>query len=186
MSNYIDGFAFPILEIHLDEYKHVAEKVAEIWKEYGAISYNEFIGDDLLLEGTKSFIETLDAADGEVIESDCLQQAVNDCDRFDVRQDRLGANRVKVALIEFAVTALLRVFATPDRRDVIALEWGPQNSDVLGCESSQRHRQIKSHPNIATTVVFETEHLTIGFVAAFSRQDFSVLKRRRVDRCESE
>jgi uncharacterized protein YbaA (DUF1428 family) len=67
MTNYIDGFAFPIQRVHLDEYKQVAEKVAEIWKEYGALSYNEFIGDDLHLEGTKSFIETLDAADGEVI-----------------------------------------------------------------------------------------------------------------------
>lgn len=67
MTNYVDGFAFPIQEVHLDEYKKVAEQVAAIWKEYGAISYNELVGDDLHLEGTKSFIETLDAADGEVI-----------------------------------------------------------------------------------------------------------------------
>lgn len=67
MSNYIDGFVFPIQEIHLDEYKKVAEQVAEIWREYGAISYNEFLGDDLYLEGTKSFMESLDAIKGEVI-----------------------------------------------------------------------------------------------------------------------
>lgn len=67
MTNYIDGYAFPIQEVHLDEYKQVAEIVAEIWKEYGAINYNEFVGDDMHLEGTKSFTETLDAADGEVI-----------------------------------------------------------------------------------------------------------------------
>lgn len=68
MTNYIDGFVFPIPRAHLDEYKSVAEKVAEIWKEYGAIAYFEFVGDDLSLEGTKSFMETVDAkADEEIV-----------------------------------------------------------------------------------------------------------------------
>ena len=67
MKNYIDGFVLPIPRIHLDEYKKVAEKVAEIWKEYGAIAYFEFVGDDLSLEGTKSFIETVDATEDEEI-----------------------------------------------------------------------------------------------------------------------
>jgi uncharacterized protein YbaA (DUF1428 family) len=67
MTNYIDGFVLPIPRIYLDEYKKVAEKVAEIWKEYGAIAYFEFIGDDMNLEGTKSFIETVDAKEEEEI-----------------------------------------------------------------------------------------------------------------------
>jgi len=67
MKNYIDGFVLPIPRIHLDEYKKAAEKVAEIWKEYGAIAYFEFVGDDLTLEGTKSFIETVDAKEDEEI-----------------------------------------------------------------------------------------------------------------------
>lgn len=67
MKNYIDGFVFPIPKIYLDEYKKVAEKVAEIWKEYGAIAYLEFVGDDLFLEGTKSFTETIEAKENEEI-----------------------------------------------------------------------------------------------------------------------
>ena len=67
MTNYIDGFVLPIPRIYLDEYKKVAEKVAEIWKEYGAIAYFEFVGDDLTLEGTKSFIETVNAKEDEEI-----------------------------------------------------------------------------------------------------------------------
>ena len=67
MTNYIDGFVFPIPLIYLDEYKKVAEKVAEIWKEYGAIAYFEFMGDDMNLEGTKSFLETVVAKEEEVI-----------------------------------------------------------------------------------------------------------------------
>lgn len=67
MTKYIDGFVLPIPKIYLDEYKTVAEKIAEIWKEYGATAYFEFFGEDLYLEGTKSFIETVDAKENEEI-----------------------------------------------------------------------------------------------------------------------
>ncbi|PKA82010.1 uncharacterized protein YbaA (DUF1428 family) [Ulvibacter sp. MAR_2010_11] len=67
MTNYIDGFVLPIPRIYLNKYKRVAEQVSEIWKEYGAIAYFEYIGDDLSLEGTRSFIETIDAKEDEAI-----------------------------------------------------------------------------------------------------------------------
>ena len=65
MPNYIDGFVFPIVKAHLEEYKTVAEKVAEIWKEYGALAYLEFLGDDLQAEGTASFIKTVEVKENE-------------------------------------------------------------------------------------------------------------------------
>ncbi len=64
---YIDGFVLPVPRIHLGEYKRVAEKVAEIWKEYGALGYFEYVGEDLKLEGTRSFIEVVDLKEDEVI-----------------------------------------------------------------------------------------------------------------------
>ncbi len=67
MANYIDGFVLPIPRKHLEEYRNVAEKVAEIWKEYGAIAYFEYVGDDLEFEGIRSFIEAVDATQDEVI-----------------------------------------------------------------------------------------------------------------------
>ena len=67
MENYIDGFVLPVPRNHLNEYKGVAEKVAEIWKEYGALEYFEYVGDDLKLEGTRSFIELVDLKKDEVI-----------------------------------------------------------------------------------------------------------------------
>ncbi len=67
MNKYIDGFVFPLPQIYLDEYKAVAEKVAEIWKEYGALAYYEFLGDDMVLEGTKSFMDAVAAKDNEVV-----------------------------------------------------------------------------------------------------------------------
>ena len=67
MTNYIDGFVLPVPRIHLNEYRSVAEKVAEIWKEYGALAYFEYVGEDLTLEGTRSFIEIVDAKENEAI-----------------------------------------------------------------------------------------------------------------------
>lgn len=67
MTNYIDGFVLPVPRNHLNEYKSVAEKVANIWKEYGALAYFEYVGEDLELEGTRSFIEVVDLKENEVI-----------------------------------------------------------------------------------------------------------------------
>ncbi len=67
MKNYIDGFVLPVPRNHLDDYKRVAEKVAEIWKEYGALAYFEYVGEDLNLEGTRSFPELVDSKEDEAI-----------------------------------------------------------------------------------------------------------------------
>ena len=67
MKNYIDGFALPIPLNHLNEYRVAAEKVAEIWKEHGALAYFEYVGDDMRLEGTSSFSEALGAEENETI-----------------------------------------------------------------------------------------------------------------------
>jgi len=67
MANYIDGFVLPIPRNHLNEYKDVAETVAEIWKEHGVLAYFEYVGEDLKLEGTRSFPEFLGAKEEEAI-----------------------------------------------------------------------------------------------------------------------
>lgn len=67
MANYIDGFAFPIPRDRLNEYKRVVEVAAEVWKEHGALSYQEFVGDDMNLEGTSSFVKLLAAGENETI-----------------------------------------------------------------------------------------------------------------------
>ncbi len=67
MSNYIDGFVLPIPTAHVHTYKSVAIKIAEIWKEHGALSYFEYSGEDMELEGTKSFSDALEANDDETI-----------------------------------------------------------------------------------------------------------------------
>ncbi len=67
MAHYIDGFVLPISYNRLDEYRRLVEVVAEIWKEYGALDYREFVGDDLMLEGTRSFTDLVAATEGEAI-----------------------------------------------------------------------------------------------------------------------
>lgn len=67
MAHYIDGFVFPIPSDSLYEYQRLAEAVAKIWKEHGALEYWEFVGDDLSLEGTRSFTDLIAAREEEVI-----------------------------------------------------------------------------------------------------------------------
>ena len=66
-SNYIDGFVFPVPKDHLDEYRTAAKTVAAIWKEHGALAYYEYVGEDLQLEGTRSFPDFVGAKADEVI-----------------------------------------------------------------------------------------------------------------------
>ena len=67
MANYIDGFILPVSRDRLDEYKLLVEAVSDIWKEHGALEYREYVGDDLILDGTRSFTDFAAATDGEVI-----------------------------------------------------------------------------------------------------------------------
>ncbi len=67
MANYIDGFVLPIPRNRLDEYKRIVEAAAEIWQEHGALAYSEYVGDDLKLEGTRSFTDLVAATDDEIV-----------------------------------------------------------------------------------------------------------------------
>ena len=67
MSHYVDGFVHPIPRDRLEEYKRLVAAVAEIWKEHGALDYWECVGDDLHLEGTRSFIDLVAAKEDEII-----------------------------------------------------------------------------------------------------------------------
>lgn len=65
--SYIDGYIFTLSQEHLELYTTIAEQVATIWKEHGALEYSEFIGDDLSLEGTRSFVDLTQAKEDEIV-----------------------------------------------------------------------------------------------------------------------
>ena len=67
MAHYIDGFFLPIPRDCLDQYQRLVEAVAEIWREHGALDYREYVGDDMSLEGTRSFPDLAAAAADEAV-----------------------------------------------------------------------------------------------------------------------
>lgn len=67
MAHYIDGFVLPVPRDQLQTYRKVVEKVAEIWKEHGALDYSEFVGDNSDLEGTRSFTDVANTKEDEVV-----------------------------------------------------------------------------------------------------------------------
>ena len=67
MAHYIDGFILPVPRTRLEAYRRLVEAVSEIWKEHGALDYREYVGDDLMLEGTRSFSDVVAATADEAI-----------------------------------------------------------------------------------------------------------------------
>ena len=67
MTHYIDGFVLPVPRDQLKTYREVVEKVAEIWKEHGALGYSEYVGDDSNLEGTRSFTDLANTKEDEAV-----------------------------------------------------------------------------------------------------------------------
>lgn len=67
MSNYVDGFVHPVHREKLEEYKSLAKAAAAIWKEHGALTYWECVGDDVRPEGTGSFADMISANEDEAV-----------------------------------------------------------------------------------------------------------------------
>lgn len=67
MAKYIDGFLLPIETENIEEYREVAQKAGEIWKEHGALEYIEAVGDDLKSENMVSFVKSADAKESETV-----------------------------------------------------------------------------------------------------------------------
>jgi uncharacterized protein YbaA (DUF1428 family) len=67
LAHYIDGFVLPVPIDRLNEYRQLAQAVAKIWQEHGALEYREYAGDDMMLEGTRSFPDLVAATEAEVI-----------------------------------------------------------------------------------------------------------------------
>lgn len=48
--SYVDGYILPLPEDNIEEYRAMAQCAGQIWIEYGALSYREYLGDDLSSE----------------------------------------------------------------------------------------------------------------------------------------
>ncbi|MBB3291260.1 MULTISPECIES: DUF1428 domain-containing protein [unclassified Rhizobium] len=65
--SYVDGFIVAVPKDKIEAYKALAGKAGEIWREYGALSYVEAIGDDVPYGELTSFPRAVQATDDEVV-----------------------------------------------------------------------------------------------------------------------
>ena len=69
MNGYIDLFALPVPKKNLRRYCKFSARFGKIMKEYGALEYREFVGDDLNVKGLVPFPSKIKIKTGEVLVS---------------------------------------------------------------------------------------------------------------------
>ncbi len=67
MNPYVDGFVLPLRKDKVEDYRHIAHRAGEIWREHGALAYHECIGEDLAVEGMLPFTRLAGASDEETV-----------------------------------------------------------------------------------------------------------------------
>jgi len=65
--SYVDGFLLPIPKRKIPAYVKMARLGRRVWKEHGALDYNECIGDDLAPKGAVPFGRGLRLKPGETV-----------------------------------------------------------------------------------------------------------------------
>jgi len=65
--SYVDGFVLAVPKANLEAYKEMARLGAEVWKDHGALSYVECIGDDVPMGELTSFPRAVQAKDDEIV-----------------------------------------------------------------------------------------------------------------------
>lgn len=64
---YVDGWVLAVPKANLEAYKEMARLGAVVWREHGALSYAECIGDDVPVGELTSFPRAVQAKDDEVV-----------------------------------------------------------------------------------------------------------------------
>ncbi|MEJ7598808.1 MAG: DUF1428 family protein [Kofleriaceae bacterium] len=64
---YVDGFLLAVSKDKLEDYKQMSREAGAIWKEYGALTYVECIGDDVPYGKLTSFPRAVQATDEEIV-----------------------------------------------------------------------------------------------------------------------
>ena len=65
--SYVDGFVVPVPLKNLPAYRRMAQKAGKVWKEYGALDYKEWIGDDVPVGKVTSFTRSVKLKPGETV-----------------------------------------------------------------------------------------------------------------------
>ena len=66
-TGYIDGFVIPVPKSNLEKYKEQATIASKVWREHGALSYLEAVGDDLNVDFGIPFPKLASTSEDEVV-----------------------------------------------------------------------------------------------------------------------
>jgi uncharacterized protein YbaA (DUF1428 family) len=64
---YVDGFVVPVPKEKLEAYRRMAKKAGKIWREHGALSYQECVADDAPYGKRTSFPRSVKLKDDEIV-----------------------------------------------------------------------------------------------------------------------
>jgi len=67
VAGYIDVFVVPVPEGKLEDYRKLADLAARVWRDAGALSYEEFLADDAKPGKVTSFPQSVAMQDGETV-----------------------------------------------------------------------------------------------------------------------
>jgi uncharacterized protein YbaA (DUF1428 family) len=65
--SYIDGFVVPVPRRNIAAYRRMSQKAGKVWREYGALEYKEWVGDDVKPGKVTSFPQSVKLKSGEVV-----------------------------------------------------------------------------------------------------------------------
>jgi uncharacterized protein YbaA (DUF1428 family) len=65
--SYVDGFVIPVPKDKIAEYRKIARKAGNIWREHGALDYRECVADDVAVGKVTSFPRSVKLKDDEVV-----------------------------------------------------------------------------------------------------------------------
>lgn len=65
--NYVDGFVVAVPKKNLAAYRTMARLAAKVWREHGALSYVECVGDDVPVGKTTSFTRAVKLKPDEIV-----------------------------------------------------------------------------------------------------------------------
>ena len=67
MTEYVDGFVVPVKKDRIDDYRAMAARAGELWREFGALDYKECVADDVKPGKVTSFPQSVNLEDDEVV-----------------------------------------------------------------------------------------------------------------------
>ncbi len=100
---YVDGFVLPVRKDRLAVYRRMAKQSGKIWLEYGALTFNECVADDVPYGKRTSFPRSVKLARGETVVFSWISY------RSRAHRDRVLANVMK----DKRIAAMMNTKAMP-------------------------------------------------------------------------